>query len=173
MTEAAATAAGQGSSWSRRVRSPASRRTGCASCRKLVPPAGGGSVGALSRYVCALLTSVDVRSHKLPTRRRGTNRVDHINFLLLPWSLQVRESDFRVVQDSQNTTTAEPSGLFEFSPSEPLDLDLLDRVLLGAHEEVENVDVVLLPESAVDEAELDDIEALLAQHGVTGIHAGV
>jgi hypothetical protein len=34
-------------------------------------PAGGGSVGTLSRYVCALLTSVDVRSHKLPTRRRG------------------------------------------------------------------------------------------------------
>ena len=94
-------------------------------------PASGGSVGALSRYVCALLTSVDVRSHKLPTRRRGTNRVDHINFLLLPWPLQVRESDFRVVQDSQDTTTAEPSGLFEFSPSEPFDLDLLDRVLLG------------------------------------------
>src|SRR5205814_6873240 len=86
MTEAAATAAGQGSSWSRRVRSPASRRTGCASCRKLVPPAGGGSVGALSRYVCALLTSVDVRSHKLPTRRRGTNRVDHA------WALQVDPS---------------------------------------------------------------------------------
>jgi hypothetical protein len=32
---------------------------------------------------------------------------------------------------------------------------------------------VLLPESALDETELDDIEALLAQHGVTGIHAGV
>jgi hypothetical protein len=86
MTEAAATVAGRGSSWSRRVRLPACRRTGRASCRKLVPPAGGGSVGALSRYVCALLTSVDVRSHKLPTRRRGTNRVDHA------WALQVDPS---------------------------------------------------------------------------------
>jgi hypothetical protein len=135
--------------------------------------AGGSSVGSLSRYVCALMTTVDVRWHKLPTRRRGNPRVDHVNFLLLPWPLKVRESDFSVVQNSLDTRTVDPFGLFEFSPSESLDLDLLDRVLVSARDEVENVDVVLMPESAVDEADLDGLEALLDQHGVTGLHVGV
>jgi hypothetical protein len=49
-------------------------------------PRGWGLGRGALVYVCALLTSVDVRSHKLPTRRRGTNRVDHA------WALQVDPS---------------------------------------------------------------------------------
>ena len=36
-----------------------------------------------------------------------------------------------------------------------------------------SVDVVLLPESAVNESELDDLETLLGRHGVTMLVAGV
>jgi hypothetical protein len=67
----------------------------------------------------------------------------------------------------------EPFGLFEFVPSERLDLDLLDRVLTAARDEAGGVDVVVLPESSVDEGEIDEVEAVLNRHGVIYLTAGV
>jgi hypothetical protein len=67
----------------------------------------------------------------------------------------------------------EPFGFFEFVPTEGLDLDLVDRMVVAALDEVDSVDVVCLPESAVDEGELDALEALLARHGVNGLVTGV
>jgi hypothetical protein len=49
----------------------------------------------------------------------------------------------------------------------------LDRVLVAARQEAGSVDVVLLPESAVDEREIDDLETLLDRHGVVSLVAGV
>jgi hypothetical protein len=59
------------------------------------------------------------------------------------------------------------------SPAEGLDLDLLDRVLLAARKEAGSVDVVVLPESAVDEREIEDLETLLQGHGVAYLNTGV
>ena len=67
----------------------------------------------------------------------------------------------------------DPYGFFEFAPAEGLDLDLLDRVLVAAREEAGSVDVVLLPESAIDEGEIDDLETLLDRHGVIILVTGV
>src|SRR5262249_14495485 len=109
-----------------------------------------------------------------PTRRSGTDpRARHANLLLLPWPLRVRESDFRPVDGSVQRLAKEPYGLFEFAPSERLDLDLLSRVIGAARDEVDSVDVVVLPESAVDEGDINDLEALLDHHGVTGLITGV
>jgi hypothetical protein len=69
--------------------------------------------------------------------------------------------------------TKDPYGFFEFAPAERLDLDLLDRVLLAARQEAGSVDVVVLPESAVEERELDDLEAVLDAHGVIALYTGV
>jgi hypothetical protein len=60
----------------------------------------------------------------------------------------------------------EPFGFFEFAPSERLDLDLVGRMIVAARDEVDAVDVVVLPESAVDEGDINDLEALLDRHGV-------
>jgi hypothetical protein len=67
----------------------------------------------------------------------------------------------------------EPYGFFEFAPSEGLDMDLLDRTLRAAADEVQSVDCVIFPESAVDENELADLEALLDHHGVVYLQTGV
>jgi hypothetical protein len=67
----------------------------------------------------------------------------------------------------------EPFGLFEFAPSERLDLDLLDRVLAAARDEVDSVDVVVLPEAAVAASGVCELEALLDRHGVVYLQAGV
>ena len=110
----------------------------------------------------------------MPTRHRGTDlRSEFARLLLVPWPLRVRESDFRPVEDSVQRLAKDPFGFFEFAPTEALDLDLLDRVLIAAREEADSVDVVCLPESAVDEGDIDDLEALLDRHGVSFLHTGV
>jgi hypothetical protein len=134
----------------------------------------GTSANALSRYACVLGPNVDVHWHKLPTRRPGIDPgADHVNILLLPWPLRVRESDFRPVEGSVQRRTNEPFGLFEFAPSEGLDLDLLDRTLVAACDEVDSVDIVYLPESAVDAEEIAGLEEVLDRHGVIVVSAGI
>src|SRR5262245_9806322 len=141
---------------------------------KVRTPPNGTSLRSFSRYVCLRPPGVEARWHRVPTRRAGTDpRARHANLRLLPWPLRVRESDFRRVEGSVRRLDKEPFGLFEFAPSERLDLDLLGRVILAAREEADSVDVVVLPESAVDENEIEDLEALLERHGVVSLIAGV
>src|SRR6478672_11556391 len=135
------------------------------------PPTGRP---AFSRNACVQLPGVDVRWNKIPARHRGTDlRSEHATLLLLPWPLEVKASDFRAVEGSVQRLSKDPFGFFEFAPEGGLDFDLLDRVLVAARREAGSVDVVCLPESAVREDEIDELEALLYQHGVVTLFAGV
>jgi hypothetical protein len=141
---------------------------------KLRTPPAGTMWRSFSRYVCVSDGRVDVRWHKVPVRRVGTDaRARHANILLLPWPLRVRESDFRPFEGSVHRPEKEPFGFFEFVPSEKLDLDLVSRLIVAARDEVGSVDVVMLPESAVDESEIDALEAVLDRHGVVNLVTGV
>jgi hypothetical protein len=134
----------------------------------------GTALGSFSRYACVHRPGAQVRWSKIPARHRGTDpQAEYANVLLLPWPLRVRESDFRPVEGSVRRLTNEPFGYFEFAPAEKLDLDLLDRTILSARDEAGGVDVVVFPESAVEESELDDLEAVLDYHGVTMLMTGV
>jgi hypothetical protein len=134
----------------------------------------GTSLRSLARYATVHGPGVEVRWHKVLGRRPGIKPHDKgVTRLLLPWPLRVRESDFRPVEDSVRSLTKEPFGFFEFAPSEGLDFDLVDRTLVAAGDEVGQVNVVVLPESAVDHSEVDELEALLSHHGVIGLVAGV
>jgi hypothetical protein len=135
------------------------------------PPTGRP---AFSRYVCVQGPGIEARWHKIPARHRGTDlRSEYATLLLLPWPLRVRASDFHLVEGSVQRLTNDPFGFFEYAPAEGLDLDLLDRVLVAARQEAGSVDVVVLPESAVDEGEIDDLETLLQAHGVALLNTGV
>jgi hypothetical protein len=135
------------------------------------PPTGRPS---FSRYACVRGPGAEARWHKMPARHRGTDiRSEYATLLLLPWPLRVQESDFHALADSVQRLEKDPFGFFEFAPSEGLDLDLLDRVLVAARKEANSVDVVVLPESAIDESEIDELEALLHRHGVVYLQAGV
>jgi hypothetical protein len=147
-------------------------------CLRVLPkvrtPPNGTSIRSFSRYACVQGPGVEARWHKTPIRRKGTDPyARHANLLLLPWPLRVRESDFRPVEGSVQRQTKGPFGFFEFAPAEKLDLDLVDRMIVSARDEVDSVDGVLLPESAVDESEIDDLEALLDRHGVGMLTTGV
>jgi hypothetical protein len=135
------------------------------------PPTGRP---AFSRYACVQGAGLEARWHKMPARHLGTDpRAEYVNLLLLPWPLRVRESDFRPLDAPVQRLEREPFGFFEFDPSERLDLDLVDRVLTAALDEVDAVDVVVLPEAAIDESEIDELEAVLDRHGVVYLTTGV
>jgi len=135
------------------------------------PPTGRAS---FSRYACVHGPGINARWHKTPGRHRGADpRSEYANMLLLPWPLRVRGSDFHPVEGPVQRLSREPYSFFEFAPAEGVDLDLLDRVLVAAREEAGSVDVVILPESAVDEDDIEGLEALLDRHAVNFLQAGV
>jgi hypothetical protein len=137
-------------------------------------PAGGSSARVLSRYAAVQVPGVEARWHKVPVRALSA-RADakKVNCLLLPWPLRIRESDFRPVAGPLQRLANDPFGFFEFTPSERFDLALADRTLAAARDQAGNVDIVILPESAVERSEIDGIEALLARHEVTALITGI
>ena len=133
---------------------------------KVGTPLAGSSVRALSHYATVQVPGVEVRWHRAPLPCPGAqSHGKRVNYLLLPWPLRVRGSDFRPVPGPLRKLADDPFGFFEFAPSEPLDLDLVDRMLVAARDQAETVDIVILPESAVEHDELDDLEALLGRTG--------
>jgi hypothetical protein len=139
---------------------------------KVRTPPGGISFRSLSRYLCLRGPEVDVVWRKAPVRRSGLAQ-QRTNVLLLPWPLRVRQRDFRPLPGSVQRTNNEPFGTFEFAPAEPFDLDLVDRVLRSALDEVDHVDAVVFPESCVPVGQLEPLEEILGRYGVTALLAGV
>lgn len=134
----------------------------------------GTSSRTLSRYAGVHRPGVETHWHKVAARLPSTEpEPEQTTFLLLPWPLRVRGSDFRPVPGSVRSLTKEPFGYFEFAPSEELDLDLVDRTLTAALDEVDKVHTVILPESAIEEGQIDELERVLARHRIDGLIAGV
>jgi hypothetical protein len=145
---------------------------------RVLPKAGtptcGSSARVLSRYATVQVPGVEAHWHKTPVRGLTTRpRAEKVNYLLLPWPLRIQESDFRPVAGPLQRLANDPFGFFEFNPSERLDLDLADRTLAAARDQAGTVDVVILPESAVEHSEVDGLEALLTRHEVTALVTGV
>jgi hypothetical protein len=139
---------------------------------KVRTPPGGISFRSLSRYLCLRGQDVAVTWNKVPARRSALGQ-ERINVLLLPWPLRVRQRDFRPLPGSVRRAEDEPFGMFEFAPAEPFDLDLVERTLRGALDEVDAVGAVILPESSVPADQLEPLEELLTRYGVTLLLVGV
>ncbi|MCW2993474.1 MAG: hypothetical protein JWQ18_969 [Conexibacter sp.] len=134
------------------------------------PPSGRAY---FARYACTIDPGLEISWRKLPARHPGTDpRAEHANLLLLPWPLKVRESDFQPVGDIQRLAD-QPYGHFAFAPSERLDLDLVDQMLRAACDEVGSIDVVVLPECAIEPQDIAGLEAVLSRHGVIYLETGV
>src|SRR5215813_10870525 len=172
--ERASTAPAVVSCWHGRDRWLASPSTPFASCPRFGRDRTAARYAhshAMPACLTGVSTSDGTRSTLVVTGR--TPGVRHANLLLLPWPLRLRESDFHPLDGSVQRLSKEAFGFFEFAPSERLDLDLVERLILAARDEVDSVDVVLLPECAVEEAEVFALEALLGRSGVTMLVAGV
>jgi hypothetical protein len=134
----------------------------------------GMSIGSLSRHVSVRGPQVDVDWHRMLSMPTGVDLPEeHANVLLLPWPLRVRARDFRPAAYTLPQMDAGDAGFFEFEPGEPFDLELVDGVLRAAIDEAGTVDAVFLPEAAITSADLEPLEALLGEHGVWCLIAGV
>jgi hypothetical protein len=129
---------------------------------------------SLSRYGCTTTDGIKVVWDRIPMRRHdGGGMTRHANVLLLPWPLRISERDFVPVPGSVRRPGREPFGFFHYEPSEPVDLDLIDRLLDDALDEVDGVDVVVLPEGCLDEPGVEALESLLARRNVTMLVTGL
>jgi hypothetical protein len=138
---------------------------------KIRTPAGGISFRSIARYACVRSPVVQPVWQQVPVHALTDRR--HANIVLLPWPLKVEDSDFRPLPRSITRQEEEPYGFFKFAPLESLDLDLVARVLTAAKAEVDVVDGVILPELSVQPADIEKLEALLADHGVWMLATGV
>jgi hypothetical protein len=133
---------------------------------------GGITSRSISRYSSVVGSAIDVDVSQVGARS-GRSRPDQLNVVLLPWPLQVSARDFQPVPGSVQERDIEPYGYFQFSPSEPFDLSLADRVLTAALAHTDRIDVVILPETAVRQDDVARLEPVLSRHGVDMLIAGV
>ena len=142
-----------------------------------LPKTRTSSVGmthrSLSRYAATTTAGIPAVWHRAPLRRSGPALAQHANVMLLPWPLRLRETDFEPVPGSIRRPEREPFGFFRYTPSEPLDLDLVDQLLVAALDEVDAVDAVVLPEGRLHESEVAAFEAVLARRGVPLLLGGL
>jgi hypothetical protein len=135
-------------------------------------PSAGIKSRSISRHVSRTGPAVSLSVDKVRSPRGGS-AARQLNVLLLPWPLRVAAEDFRPLPGSIHEREVEPFGFFQFEPSEPLDVSLVDGLLMTASERVGRVDIVVLPESAVTRCDLPRLEAALSRHGVTMLIAGL
>lgn len=133
----------------------------------------GITIRSLSRYLALVYEAVDIRWRRIEAGTRWhTATARDFNLVLIPWPLEIAARDFRPIAGPLDM---DPSafGFFEFSPVDRIDLEMVDRVLAAASREAARVDALILPEGAVEEDDIDPLERLAANHGLTFLVAGV
>lgn len=137
--------------------------------------ARGITIRSLSRYLALCYEAVEVRWRRVepaPPTDTSTGRQGY-NVLLLPWPLSVSAHDFRPVPSPLPNMDPGVFGFFEFAPRPALDVARVRSLLDAAGEQVAAVDAVVLPEAAVEPAEVAALESALAQGGATSLITGV
>ena len=108
---------------------------------------GGITTRSISRYLTLVGPKVSYRINRSPASARAAH--GPLNVLLLPWPLRVTAADFHPLPQSIQERQVEPFGFFRFQPSEPFDVELVDRLLASSMAHADWIDCVVLPESSV------------------------
>jgi hypothetical protein len=136
----------------------------------------GITIRSFSRYLALSYQSIDVEWRRIePEIRSGRARREHreYNIVLAPWPLRLTADAFRPVPSPIDNLDHEAFGFFEYAPRERVDLTKLAELVRAAQREVRIVDTVVFPEGAVAIDEIEPIERVLGELGVTSMFAGV
>lgn len=136
----------------------------------------GITIRSLSRYLALCYEAVDVRWRRMeaePLLPRPRERRRKYNVLLVPWPLAVKASDFAPVRSPLGNMDSDLFGFFEFAPATPLDVSQVSALLATARSEGCRADAVILPECAVEPAQVPELEDALAEQGATFLITGV
>lgn len=140
---------------------------------KLRPPASGITLRSLSHHLAFDRSEVEVRWVVAPPTGLTARAADRLTLLLVPHPALIRVSDFVQVSGPLANMDESHYGFYEFAPEERFDPEEAIRLVERARRHVGDVDVLVLPEGALDEREVPRLQRLLADAGVPYLIAGV
>lgn len=138
---------------------------------KLRPPASGITLRSLSHHLALDRSEVSARWVSPPADVRRP--AERLTLLLIPHPTVVRASDFVPVAGPLTNMDRLQYGFYEYAPQEALDRDQALGLVERAQRLVGEVDAVVLPEGALDEGEVDNLQRRLVAAGVPYLVAGV
>jgi hypothetical protein len=140
---------------------------------KLRPPASGITLRSLSHHLALDRSEVETRWIVAPPVTPNVPATDRFTMLLVPQPAVIHASDFRPVSGPLANMDEARYGFYEFVPEEPFDLDEVVPLVARAHRHVGDIDLLVLPEGALDETEVPTLQRLLVDAGVPYLIAGV
>jgi hypothetical protein len=139
---------------------------------KLRPPASGITLRSLSHHLAIDRSEVEARWYFPPDEGARPDVAHRLSLLLVPFPEEVRTGDFRPTVGPLLNMDPAYFGFYEYLPEEPLVLDELARLIEAARRQVGAIDIVVLPEAALDELSVAQVQELLAAAGVPYLIAG-
>ena len=128
---------------------------------KMRTPQTGLTIRSLSHNLSINRSEVNVK-WQTSTMMLPGERAHELNLLIIPYPYKVEAGDFRAADISDTVIDSRAFGFFEYEPKQSFDPEEhLMRVVRAAEAEIGRVSAVVLPESALDEAEADAAEAAL------------
>jgi hypothetical protein len=140
---------------------------------KLRPPASGITLRSLSHHLALDRSEVEARWIIAPPVTTNVPATDRLTVLLVPHPAVIHASDFRPVAGPLANMDEARYGFYEFAPEEPFDPDQAVHLVERARRRVGEIDLVVLPEGALDETEVPTVQRLLVEAGVPFLIAGV
>lgn len=140
---------------------------------KLRPPASGMTLRSLSHHLAIDRSEVETRWYFPPDTSACSTLADRLSLLLVPFPERIRAGDFRPTPRAP-LLNMDPTryGFYDYAPQEPLVLEELARLIEAAKRQVGGIDILVLPEAALEEETVAPLQALIAESGVPYLIAG-
>jgi hypothetical protein len=139
---------------------------------KLRPPASGITLRSLSHHLAIDRSEVEARWYFPPDASACADLAQRVSLLLVPVPERIRAGDFRPTPGPLLNMDPTHYGFYEYTPQEPLMLEELARLVEAAKRQVGRIDILVLPEAAVEEAAVAPLQELIAAAGVPYLIAG-
>jgi hypothetical protein len=140
---------------------------------KLRPPASGMTLRSLSHHLAiADRSEVEPRWYFAPSAADCTDLAHRLSLLLVPFPERIRAGDFRPIAGPLLNMDPNHYGFYEYAPQEPFVLDEVKRLVDAAQRQVGRIDILVLPEAAIEEATVMPLQELIAEAGVPYLIAG-
>ncbi len=142
---------------------------------KLRPPESGITLRSISHNLALDRSEVRTTWLRAPAPRSNApaSQRGRLTLLLVPFPSNVHANDFRPVRGPLLNMDSSRYGFFEYAPTEPLDLERIIALVRSAQLRVGAIDAVVLPEAALDESVVADLQELVCGVGVPYLIAGV
>ena len=140
---------------------------------KLRPPESGITLRSLSHHLAFDRSEVETRWYFAPHARMRTERAaGRFSALLVPFPREIHASDFHATPGPLLNMDHSRYDFFEYAPQEPLEFAELERLIAMAQRHIGAVDALILPESALEQAEVEQLQELLAAASVPYLISG-